>query len=555
MATRHPCRHLPWRRCRVGLVRSHLYYQKALSMRSLLFAAATLLLAGLSEARPNVLLIVADDLGWRDLGVTGSELHQTPHLDGLFASGIQFERSYASCRVCSPTRASLLTGKAPARHGITDWIGAAAGEAWERNTPALPAEYTLALPAEETTLAEALRAAGYRTFFAGKWHLGGEGSLPTDHGFEINLGGHHRGSPPGGYFSPYGNPYLTDGPPGEHLPMRLGAETAAFVESESDRPFFAMLSFYSVHGPLQTTRKRWGENRLEALAKPAPAGRFGFDRTIPVRQVQDHPVYAGMVEAMDDAVGLVLEAVAQSGKYNDTIVIFTSDNGGVSSGDGRATSNLPLRGGKGKQWEAGFRVPLGIAWPSKVETGQRTTTRAISTDLYPTILDLCGLPADPEQHPDGVSLSSVLQGGGMADRPLFWHYPHYGNQGGEPSSVVVRGDWKLIRYHEDGREELYDLANDPGEQNDLADQYVLADEGASQAISLARTLTAWLTQTGAKMPIANPRFDTRKASQNLLQDRCLRLPMEERLSRQLLKEDWQPNPTWWGSQPTAKTAD
>lgn len=520
-------------------------------MRSFLLVAATLLMAGLCEARPNVLLIVADDLGWRDLAVTGSELHQTPRLDGLFASGVQFERGYASCRVCSPTRASLLTGKAPARHGITDFIRATGNEAWKRNTPTLPAEYTLALPAEETTLAETLQSAGYRTFFAGKWHLGGEGSLPTDHGFEINVGGYHPGTPPGGYFSPYKNAYLPDGPPGEHLPLRLGAETAAFVGAESEQPFFAMLSFYSVHGPLQTTRERWEENRLEAVAKPAPAKRFGFDRTIPVRQVQDHPVYAGMVEAMDDAIGLVLDSVAQSGKYNDTIVIFTSDNGGVSSGDGRATSNLPLRGGKGKQWEAGFRVPLAIAWPGKFESDQRTPIRAISTDLYPTILDLCGLPANPEQHADGVSLASVLQGGGMPDRPLFWHYPHYGNQGGEPSSVVVRGDWKLIRYHEDGRDELYDLASDPGEQEDLA------DTRGEIVLELGGLLNTWLAEVDAekRLPSVNPNFDAARATKSRRQRQTSGLRKEERAAAAFLKPGWQPNATWWGAEPKAKTAD
>ena len=252
----------------------------------LLFA---LLFVGVrSDARPNVLLILADDLGWRDLGATGSDFYETPHLDQLFAAGAHFERGYASCQVCSPTRASLLTGKSPARHGITDWIGSPIGEAWRRNTPSLPAGYVDRLPAEETTLAEALREAGYRTFFAGKWHLGDVGSHPTDHGFEVNLGGHERGGPPGGYFSPYANPLLKDGPPGEHLPLRLGRETADFVRSDSEAPFFAMLSFYSVHGPIQSTRDRWEANRLEALAKPAPASRFAFDRTIPFRTVQDH---------------------------------------------------------------------------------------------------------------------------------------------------------------------------------------------------------------------------------------------------------------------------
>lgn len=515
----------------------------AASMRT--FSLLTLLLtAAVGESRPNVVLIVADDLGWRDLGVTGSGFYQTPHLDTLFASGVHFERGYASCQVCSPTRASLLTGKAPPRHGVTDWIGAPAGEAWKRNTPALPAEYARELAAEETTLAEALREAGYRTFFAGKWHLGGAGSLPTDHGFQINRGGHDRGGPPGGYFSPYNNPFLEDGPPGEHLPLRLGRETAEFVADESDTPFFAELSFYSVHGPIQSTRERWEENRLEALAKPAPASRFGFDRTIPYRTVQDHPVYAGMVEAMDDAVGLVLDALQRSGQREETIVIFTSDNGGVSSGDGRATSNLPLRGGKGKQWEAGVRVPLAIAWPGTIGGGQTVKSRAISTDIYPTVLELCGLPAKPEQHVDGVSLLPVMRGATL-NRELFWHYPHYGNQGGEPSSMVIRGDWKLIRYHEDGRDELYDLANDPGELLDVANAH------GERVMELGATLDAWLAETGARMTTVNPGFDAEQANASRRRAMTRGVRNEKRAAAGFLEPDWQPEPTWWGSEAAA----
>lgn len=509
---------------------------------SAILVLATALQAS-ATTKPNVVLIVVDDLGWGDLGVTGSEFYQTPNIDRLFAAGTHFTQAYASCRVCSPTRASLLTGKAPARHGITDWIGAKAGEAWPLNTPALPAEYVHALPAEDVTLPEALQAAGYRTFFAGKWHLGGEGSLPTDHGFDINLGGHHSGSPPGGYFSPYKNPYLPDGPPGEHLPLRLAKETAGFIEENADRPFFAMLSFYSVHGPLQTTQERWQANRAEALSNTQPAQRFLFDRTKPVRQTQDHPVYAGMVEAMDEAVGLVLEAIRRSGQRQNTIVVFTSDNGGVSSGDGFATSNLPLRGGKGRQWEGGTRVPLAIAWPGRPNTADMTTAPAISTDLYPTLLDLCGLPLAPEQHADGVSLAPALRGAALPARALFWHYPHYGNQGGEPSSVVLRNDWKLIRYHEDGREELYHLKNDPGEQNDLAAQH-------PKKVSLHRSLLdRWLDETNAKMATSNPRFDAAAYKRTLEKAATQETAMRERRGAAFLREDWQPDATWWGSAP------
>ncbi|QDT68544.1 Arylsulfatase precursor [Planctomycetes bacterium MalM25] len=496
-----------------------------------------------ADRGPNVVLILVDDLGWRDLGVTGSDYYETPHVDRLFASGMHFRRGYASCQVCSPTRASLLTGKAPPRHGITNWIGAPYGERWKRNTPFEAAGYVHSLPAEDTTLAEAFKSLDYRTFFAGKWHLGGEGSLPTDHGFDINLGGHHRGSPPGGYFSPYKNPYLKDGPAGESLTLRLADETAGFIRDQGDAPYFAMLSFYTVHGPLQTTRERWEANRVEALAKPQPERRFRFDRRLPVRQVQDHPVYAGMVETMDEAVGRVLAAIDESGQRENTIVVFTSDNGGVAAGDGRATSSLPLRGGKGRQWEGGFRVPLAIAWPGRIGAGQTTDVRAISTDLYPTLLELVGVDQRPEQHVDGVSLGRLLKGGSIPDRPLFWHYPHYGNQGGEPSSVILKQDWKLVRYHEDGREELYHLTNDAGEQVDLA------AENGERVAALGEELDAWLAETGATQPPMNGAFDAMAFSRELRKLRTKRMDQEERGAKRVLEADWEPDPTWWGSKP------
>lgn len=504
---------------------------------------ALLAFSAVSLASPNVVLFLVDDLGWRDLGATGSEFYETPHVDRIFHSGVKFDRSYASCRVCSPTRASLLTGKAPARHGVTDFIGAPSGTEWKRNTPCLPAEYLHALPAEETTLAETLQQAGYATFFAGKWHLGGKGSLPTDHGFDINVGGYDPGTPPGGYFSPYRNSHLKDGPPGEHLPIRLGRETADFVETERDQPFFAMLAFYSVHGPLQTTRERWESNRSQAVAKGDPGSRFEFDRTLPSRRVQDHPVYAGMVEAMDEAVGMVLEAIDRSGQREETIIIFTSDNGGVSAGDGRATSNRPLRGGKGKQWEAGTRVPLAIAWPGQIDANQSKQGPTITTDLYPTLLDLCDLPLEPQQHVDGASLAPAMRGGEVPKRPLFWHYPHYGNQGGEPSSVIIQGDNKLIRYHEDGRDEFYKTPWEEGEECDAANQN-------GEAIArMGKQLNVWLEETGAKLPTMNPDFDPVKANAQTWRARSAGVKREEQQAAKFLDPEWQPNADWWGSEP------
>jgi arylsulfatase A-like enzyme len=434
-----------------------------------------------------------------------------------------------------------MTGKFPARHGVTDWIGAREGTAWKRNTKLLPAHYQHVMDTADTTLAEAFHEAGYRTFFAGKWHMGSTGSLPKDHGFDINVGGFRVGSPPGGFFSPYNNPKLKNGPPGESLPKRLGAETADFIDEHRDQPFFAYLSFYSVHAPIQSTKQLWKKYRDKAAQQPTPDRRFLIDRTTPVRQVQDHPVYAGMVEAMDDAVGMVLDRLDALGLEENTIVVFTSDNGGVSAGDGKATSNLPLRGGKGRQWEGGIREPYYIKWPGVVSPGSETDVPATGTDFFPTLLEIAGLDPLPEQHVDGVSLVPVLRGGTLPSRPLYWHYPHYGNQGGEPSSILREGNWKLIHYYEDGRNELYHLEQDPGEQNDLA------AEQSERTAAMAKRLKEWLDSVGANYPVPNPNYDPEAARKQAERIRNRVLPRLERRAANFLKEDFQPNKTWWGS--------
>jgi len=493
------------------------------------------------KAKLNVLFILADDLGWRDLSVEGSTFYETPNIDRIANLGMRFTQGYAACQVCSPSRASIMTGKYPARHGITDWIGAPQGTAWKRNTRMLPPHYQHQLAAGDTTLAEAFREAGYHTFFAGKWHLGGKGSLPEDHGFQINKGGHRRGSPPGGYFAPYKNPKLPDGPNGESLPLRLGRETAKFIDDHADKPFLAYLSFYSVHAPIQSTKTRWAKYRAKAAKRPAPKNRFLIDRTSPVRQVQDHPVYAGMIEAMDDAVGLALVALARNGLMDNTIIIFTSDNGGVSAGDGKATSNLPLRGGKGRQWEGGIREPVHIVWPGVVKPGSTCNVPVIGTDFYPTLLEMTGLRARPRQHVDGVSLVPLLRGATIAARPLYWHYPHYGNQGGEPSAMIRDGDWKLIHYYEDGRDELYNLARDQGEQRDLA------SSNSRRVKSMRKQLLAWLKQTGARKPTLNPNFNAQAYRQQKIRTRQRTLPALEAQAAAFLKPNYSPK-GWWGSE-------
>jgi arylsulfatase A-like enzyme len=513
---------------------------------SIVCICAWLILASVADAEPtgkNFLFILADDLGARDLSVEGSAYYESPHIDRIANSGMRFTNGYANCQVCSPSRASIMTGKSAARHGITDWIGAAAGEKWNRNTKLLPAEYKRRLPADDTTIAEALRAAGYRTFFAGKWHLGDKGSWPEDHGFEFNAGGWDVGSPKGGYFSPYVNPNLEDGPAGESLPIRLGEETARFIEQHKDQKFFAYLSFYSVHGPIQTTPDLWAKYQKKAAANPHAGARFIIDRTLPVRQVQDNPIYAGMIESMDTAVGIVLAKLDQLGLTDNTVIIFTSDNGGVSSGDAYASCNLPFRGGKGRQWEGGLREPYYISVPGLTRTKSQCDVPVIGADFFPTILDLAGLPLLPQQHMDGVSLLPLLQGKSIGPRELIWHYPHYGNQGGEPCSIIRSGEWKLIHYWEDQRDELYNLARDEEEQNDCApEQRKICQE-------LRDRLDAYLAEVGAKKPVPNPRYNAELAVKQADQMRTKRLPALEKQHARFLDPDFAPDPTWWGSRP------
>ncbi len=519
-------------------------------MRRLRFHTLLILLfcefggASLSAAqrRPNILFILVDDYGIKDVGIEGSAFYETPHVDTLARSGMRFTRAYATCAVCSPSRASILLGKYPTQHGITDWIGAKVGEAFatERHVKLLCPDYVRNLPAADTTLAEALKLAGYTTFFAGKWHLGSKGSWPEDHGFDINKGGWDAGSPMGGYFAPWKNPNLPSGPRGESLTQRLASETIAFMEQHKDRPFLAYLSFYAVHGPIQTTKPLWSKYREKAAKLPAPAERFKIDRTLPVRQVQDNPVYAGLIEDMDTAVGRVLKRLEELGLDDKTIVMFTSDNGGVTSGDSYSSSELPYRGGKGRQWEGGLRVPLYIRAPGVTRSGSTCDTPVIGTDFYPTILELTDLPLRPQQHVDGVSLVPLLRGGRIMPRPLFWHYPHYGNQGGEPSSIIRKGDWKLIHYWEDNRNELYHLTDDPGEQLDLAPQEV------KQTRELWAELQAWLKAPGATTPRRNPAFTEAMDKQNRQHAQALKTRLEAEHAA-YLNPGWQPDPTWWKS--------
>ena len=495
---------------------------------------------------PNVLFILVDDMGAKDLSNEGSVFYESPNIDRIANGGMKFTRGYATCQVCSPSRASIVTGKYPVNHGITTWIGDSSGEAWSkrgRNDSHLPPEYERNLRDSEITLAEAMKDAGYKTFFAGKWHLGSEGSWPTDHGFDINKGGWDVGGPRGGFFSPYTNPNLQSGPDGESLTQRLGLETANFIEKNKDQPFLAYLSFYTVHAPIQTTEALWKKyrNKAEKMGLIKNKDRFLFDRRLNVRQVQDCPIYAGMIEQLDQSIGLVLTKLDEHGLDENTIICFTSDNGGVSSGDAYATSNLPLRGGKGRQWEGGIREPFYIKAPGITKPGSIESTPVNGIDWYPTLLELCGIEFPKKQNLDGVSLVPLLKGKTINERPLYWHYPHYGNQGGEPSSIIMEGDWKLIHYHEDKRNELYNLANDISEQNDL-----IAKE-SKRAQQMRKKLKTWIKKTNAQFPKPDPQFDSVKRDARWKNIKSSGKQGLEKRHASFLDPNFKPNKDWWGS--------
>lgn len=471
----------------------------------LLQAVTTVPSAGLSAndpARPNVVFFLVDDLGQRDLGCYGSTFYETPNLDRLAREGARFTNAYAACPVCSPTRASIMSGQWPQRTGITDYIGAAAPAQWNRNTALRPAPYRDRLKLDSPTLAKAMKEAGYATFFAGKWHLGPEGFWPENQGFDINRGGHDRGGPYGGnrYFSPYGNPRLEDGPPGEHLPDRLANETAKFIEANKDRPFFAYFSFYSVHTPLMARDdlKQKYEEKRQRLGLEA---KWGREEPRDVRLVQEHTVYAGMVEAMDLAVGKVLAKLDELKLRDNTLVIFTSDNGGLSTSEGWPTSNLPLRGGKGWLYEGGIREPLIVRWPAVLKAERVIDTPVSSPDFFPTLLDAAGAKPAADQKLDGLSLLPLLRGESLSDRALCWHYPHYGNQGGAPGAAIRRGEWKLIEWFEDSRVELFHLGHDLGEQTNLAAQQ------PERVRQLTDELHVWQKEVGAVLPTRNESHD------------------------------------------------
>lgn len=439
--------------------------------------------------KPNVVLIVADDLGWRDLGCYGSPFYKTPNIDALAKAGLRFTDYYAACPVCSPTRASLMTGQYPQRVGITDWLpGRADRPDQQLKRPSLRQELAL----EEVTIAEVLKAAGYTTGIIGKWHLGGEGFEPTKQGFDVNVAGDQTGTPRS-YFAPFENKQgkmlgLETAPAGEYLTDRLAAEAEKFIAANKGKPFFLYLPHYAPHTPMSA--------KADVIAKYKGTPQGGR---------QSNPIYAAMVESLDDAVGRVLKALDDHKLADNTIVLFTSDNGGLATTEGPntpATYNGPLREGKGYLYEGGIRVPLVVRWPGAVRAGTTTDQVACSIDIFPTLAEACVGRLPPAPKLDGVCLLPVFSGGKIerdADA-IFWHYPHYSNQGGKPGGAIRAGDFKLIEFYEDGRRELFEVKKDAGESRNLiAEKPLIAD-------NLAKRLDDWRKQVGAKMPTANPDF-------------------------------------------------
>lgn len=452
-----------------------------------------------SNNQPNFVFILVDDLGWADVKCNYPEtFYDTPNIDKLAEQGVRFTQAYAANPVCSPTRAAIMTGKHPNRIGITDWIP---GDA-PQNRPLLGPKINNELALEEMTLAEKLKEANYKTFFAGKWHLGDEGFFPEDQGFDINFGGHHRGSPPGGYYSPYNNPKLKDGPEGEYLTDRLTNESIRFIEQNKHRPFLLFLSFYTVHTPIQASEKfieKYRKKREELKLITIPHKKEGDEGW--TKLIQEDAAYASMVAAMDENVGRLLEALAEKDLNKNTWVIFTSDNGGLSTlrRKNAPTSNGPLRAGKGWCYEGGIRVPLIISGPDIHRPGRISEQLTVSMDFFPTILSLAGIQ---NNKTDGENLLPVLISNNPLQRDeLFWHFPHYHGSAWKPGSAIRKGDWKLITFYEDNRTELYNLKNDPGESKNVS------EENPEISIELKNQLLEKLVESNAKFPQPNPNFN------------------------------------------------
>jgi len=431
-----------------------------------------------SGDKPNIIFILADDLGWSDVNCYGHRFHETPNIDRLAAGGMRFTDAYAACPVCSPTRASIMTGKYPARLGLTDWIpGMRSGSRFKLLMP----DFLKRLPLEEVTIAEMLKSAGYVTGAVGKWHLGPRGFYPENQGFDVNIGGNHNGSPAGGYFLP-NRMTLKDMKKGDYLTDRLTAEGVKFIEANKSRPFFLYQSYHSVHTPIQAKASYVTKYK----AKTSPDGK------------KYHPAYAGMVQSLDEGVGRILDKLDSLKLAKNTVVFFMSDNGGLRS----VTAVRPLRAGKGHIYEGGIREPMIVRYPQAVKAATTCSAPVSSVDFFPTILELVGVNMKKSHKIDGVSFASLLKGEKktLDRKAIYWHYPHYSPQGGRPASAVRAGDYKLIKLYEGDKIELYNLKDDIAETNNLA-----AGEPKRTA-EMTKMLDDWLKDTKAKFPKPNPKY-------------------------------------------------
>lgn len=468
-------------------------------------ALATCSIGTMAKKKPmNFVFFLVDDMGWADIGANGSTFHETPNIDKLAGSGMRFTNGYAACPVCSPTRASIMTGRHPVRVDITDWIP---GQSNNNRNKLLHPEDRNNLAHEEVTIAEELKSHGYQTFFAGKWHLGNEGHWPNNQGFDVNIGGHHKGSPPGGYYAPWTNPALKSKKPGEYLTERLTEESVKFMEDrDKEKPFLLYLSYYNIHTPIEAYKKRiahYSEKAKKTFEGNSPTRPEHEGAT---RMRQDNAALASMVAAVDDSVGALLGKLDELKIANDTVVIFFSDNGGLSTLRGPGPGcNLPLRAGKGWLYEGGVREPTIVRAPGVTKPGSVSDEPVVSMDFFPTMLELADLPQRPKLHADGRSIVPELKGGAGESRPLFWHYPHYHGSTWKPGSSIRDGDWKLIAFYHYDTVELYNLAKDPSEKKDLS------KANPSKAKELQDKLLAWQKRMKAKMPVPNPNYDPQSA--------------------------------------------
>ena len=459
--------------------------------RFLSAAAGVSIASAAARSKPNIVFLLVDDLGWRDFGCYGNTFYQTPNLDKLAAEGVRFTNAYAACPVCSPTRASILTGKYPARLHLTDWI---AGRPQWPQAKLITPPFEQQLPLRETTIAEALKPLGYRTASIGKWHLGGDGFLPTSQGFDLNVAGTSRGSP-ASYFGPFDLPNLKGGTKDDFLTEKLSDAAAEFMGAGKD-PFFLYLPEFAVHLPLQ-----------------APAAAAEKYRRKNEGMTFPNPVYSAMVESVDHALGRLRARLDELRIADNTAIFVFSDNGGLryeGKSPNPVTDNSPLRAGKGHLYEGGIREPLLVYWPGVTKPGRVSDVPVCSVDFFPTILEMASGKRANVSGIDGVSLESLIRGEGAPKRDaLYWHYPHYSNQGGPPAGAIREGDWKLIEFFEDGRLELFNLKDDIGERQNL----VLRQPKI--AARLSRKLKDWRGSVNAAMPTANPNYDPARADQGL----------------------------------------